>query len=643
MNARPGSPSTRRRERIEGPGERDTPQEWIWQGALTLIAAVLFASTFSSHVALGDAPESVAGVRTLGVLHAPGYPTYVLLAKAFGTVLPFGSWAFRVNLFSLVCAALAVGVVFRLARHFGASRIGGSVGALGLATAVSFWFNADFAKYYAVTTLMLAGAALGVVIWEERGSTAALVVSGLLLGASVGSGWQLAAIMTLAVATLVAFGRRRPTRAAVIGAVASLVVVAVVGLVYVLVRAAQDPTLNWGAASNPSRLVGLVMRHDFGGTVSGKVGAVTERVATLFGGLERDFGAVVAVLFACGVAELVRRRLDPARVAFLAIAAGVNLVAVAIGSGVTQMWGFENVVVGGGYLLATMIVIAVVVAVGTTGAVDFVGRAMAQRSDSDDDAPAERARVLPAMVAAALLAAVVVPSVVVHRAHASLKVAPLADAYGHRVLEQLPRHAVLLVWGEEYSMPMLYRQLVDHERRDVTIVSANAVGLDWGRAQLTQRLHLGDALRLDSADKMVERMIASIQRTRPVFLDVTAMHVLEPFVAYRTDGYVGEVVAGKAGPRSVTDVDAVAAMVKRSDTADGLDHEAYRRLVWKTVYAFHERAHLELAKAYALQDDIAAATAQVRLANGVNPVDGATLAKLRTMSAKDAKAFILTL
>src|SRR5436309_122905 len=44
---------------------------------VALAAAALFFTTFSNHVALGDAPESVAGAKTVGVLHAPGYPSYV--------------------------------------------------------------------------------------------------------------------------------------------------------------------------------------------------------------------------------------------------------------------------------------------------------------------------------------------------------------------------------------------------------------------------------------------------------------------------------------------------------------------------------------------------------------------------------------
>ncbi|HVJ96424.1 MAG TPA: DUF2723 domain-containing protein, partial [Acidimicrobiia bacterium] len=87
----------------------------LLQAGISIAAAAIFLLTFSSRVAFGDAPESVAGVRTLGVLHPPGYPTYVGAAHLFARLVPVGSWTLRVNLFSLVCAALTVGIVFRIA------------------------------------------------------------------------------------------------------------------------------------------------------------------------------------------------------------------------------------------------------------------------------------------------------------------------------------------------------------------------------------------------------------------------------------------------------------------------------------------------------------------------------------------------
>lgn len=40
-----------------------------------------------------------------GVPHPPGYPLYTMIVHGFTTVVPFGSPAFRANLFSAICAS----------------------------------------------------------------------------------------------------------------------------------------------------------------------------------------------------------------------------------------------------------------------------------------------------------------------------------------------------------------------------------------------------------------------------------------------------------------------------------------------------------------------------------------------------------
>src|SRR5713226_8313866 len=82
--------------------QRLSESDTIIAALVGVAAAVLFLVTFSSRVALGDAPETVSGVKAIGILHAPGYPLYVLSARVFAELAPIGGWALRVNLFSLV-------------------------------------------------------------------------------------------------------------------------------------------------------------------------------------------------------------------------------------------------------------------------------------------------------------------------------------------------------------------------------------------------------------------------------------------------------------------------------------------------------------------------------------------------------------
>ena len=68
-----------------------------------------------------DGGELLTAAYTLGIPHPPGYPTYMLLLKGFGTIVPIGDFAFRGNLFSALMATLSVvsiyWVVVRICRR----------------------------------------------------------------------------------------------------------------------------------------------------------------------------------------------------------------------------------------------------------------------------------------------------------------------------------------------------------------------------------------------------------------------------------------------------------------------------------------------------------------------------------------------
>jgi hypothetical protein len=76
---------------------------------------ILYVLTLAPGVLDGDSGEWQYMIPLVGVAHSTGYPLYIFLAKFFVSLVPFGSIAYRANLFSAVCAALAVGIFFLLA------------------------------------------------------------------------------------------------------------------------------------------------------------------------------------------------------------------------------------------------------------------------------------------------------------------------------------------------------------------------------------------------------------------------------------------------------------------------------------------------------------------------------------------------
>ena len=85
----------------------------------TLIVYIL---TLSRSVYFGDSGELIAAAYTLGIAHPPGYPLYTMLAHLF-TYLPFGTLAFRVNLFSAVTSSLTVVVIYFICLKLTSNRL----------------------------------------------------------------------------------------------------------------------------------------------------------------------------------------------------------------------------------------------------------------------------------------------------------------------------------------------------------------------------------------------------------------------------------------------------------------------------------------------------------------------------------------
>ena len=612
---------------------------------VAVAAAVVFLTTFSTHVALGDAPESVSGVKTLGVLHAPGYPAYVLAARLFADVVPVGGWAQRVNLFSLVCAALTIGVVYLLARSFGSNRAAAAVAALALATTASFWFNAGFAKHYAFSGLLVSVGALLGVAWQKSGRLSLLVASGVVLGAAFGASWELALIMTIGVIVLVCFGPRRPPVLHAVVAALGLLVVAGAGLGFMVWRAGRDPAINWGGVTNASRLIEQITQRDFqsqgqsAAGVGGLLRAAPGRLATYLGIITRDMGLGVLALAVVGAAVAATRATRDRKLFFAVVGLG-NLVAVILVAGIDHIRGFFTGQFAGGYLLDVLIVLTVLVAIGATRLLDALDEWAAHRRAS----VAARRRLEPGRVRLAAVAALAIvllaPSLLVHYRQADHRMPPLADLYGRRVLAALPQDSVLLVGGYEFSEPMTYRQVVDGERRDVAIVSADLLGLTWYRDQLARRMRLGPpfdpAAQQSNTDATVQ-LAALLRASRPVYLDTFAMLLVGNRIGYRAEGFVGRVVDGTGAHEGGSEA-ARAVALRRADEDDGLTGRRLPDFPNQFVYSFHQRADIELAKQFLLRKDMSGVESELQAAHTLVPDDTPTKIALALLARNDPRA-----
>src|SRR4051812_39967614 len=146
----------------------------------------------------------------LEVPHPTGFPLYVLLGRAWLLIEPFGSVAWRMNLFAAVVVSLAAATAVLIAARLGARPLPALVGGMTLAAIGTVWDSATTAEVNGLHLLMVSLLLLLAIRWRDERRDRDLLLGGLAGGLAVSN--HLLALVALAVlvpAVLWA-GRRTP-------------------------------------------------------------------------------------------------------------------------------------------------------------------------------------------------------------------------------------------------------------------------------------------------------------------------------------------------------------------------------------------------------------------------------------------------
>jgi tetratricopeptide (TPR) repeat protein len=212
---------------------------------------------------VGDSGELVTAVYTLGIPHPSGYPLYVLLGKLWTLLVPVGSVAFRMSLFSAAAGAAAVAVLHLALCRLGVNAWAAAAGALIAAFGSSFWGEANVPRVYTLNALFVAAATAALFAWHRTRNERRLVEAALLCGLGA-TNHTFMAVYGAAAAGFVLISEprllRRPRtvlKAAAAGAAGLLV------YLFLPLRSRFDPPLDWSNPETPGALWRVVTRADF--------------------------------------------------------------------------------------------------------------------------------------------------------------------------------------------------------------------------------------------------------------------------------------------------------------------------------------------------------------------------------------------
>ena len=461
---------------------------------VTTAAAILYSLTAARDIVVGDTPELITAAVTLGVAHPPGYPLFTMLGHLF-SLIPFGSIPFRVNLLSVVCDSLAVGVIYLVAARLTRSRIAAAIAALTLAVNPLFWEWSLAAEVFPLNNLFAAILLLLVVARQEKPQRAGLLIAALFVTGLAFTNHQ--TIVLIAPAICLLLWTQRESLLAQPRILFFGVLAFAIGLLpyaYVLWASARHPVYSWGNVSSFGDLIGLITRRSYGSTQLVNTpgytgGSPWPRLVALFA----SFGWLAGILIIAGAIEVYRSKrwyFWFSTIAF--IFAGPLFIWI---TNLNLMNAPSALFVLQRFFLLSHVMLAPLAAFGVLFLANIVTRfatKFALRS-----------------IAGVCLVAILV-SVSINYRHVDQSRNFIARRFAEDVFSLAQPHSILLASGDGFAFPLLYLQDVEHAGSDVTLVVLPMLLGKWYAQQLRTR-YPDLVIPFDRYDRATKNLRALVQ------------------------------------------------------------------------------------------------------------------------------------
>ena len=134
---------------------------------LFILTFALYVSAAARTVTFSDSGDFLMGISTVGNIHGPGYPLYLMSAKLFSWMVPFGSLAFRASLYSAIFASLTTCLIYWIVFRMTHSRVSGVVAGFAYAFSYTFWYESVIPETYAINTFFIALLIVLIMRWER--------------------------------------------------------------------------------------------------------------------------------------------------------------------------------------------------------------------------------------------------------------------------------------------------------------------------------------------------------------------------------------------------------------------------------------------------------------------------------------------
>ena len=449
------------------------------------ISLVVYLTTICPTVSFIDNGELASVAVVLGIAHPTGYPLFSLLGRCAVLVPMAHEQIFQLNIFGAIITAIAVGIFFKVvlalktAFLFNGSTRGGEGGSKKIrllsATIASLVFgfsetvwsqSVAFEVYGLHLVLMLLSILMFLKGIQEREEPEGrvshrLVLFSYLLGLSFAN--HLTTILIIPAIGFLYFkafglGKGAFRRGALI---APFFLLGISCYLYLPVRASVQPPLDWGHPAEAQRLLWHVTGKQYRSWIFSSFESAERQFTYFVRHFPAEFNWIVLIVAAVGVLVALRR--NKTSFWFLVVAF-LTCLLYSINYDIHDI---------NSYFLLCYTAVAAFVSIGLDDGLDFFG-----------------AGKIPTAAKLAIILAVTLPIMQIWNNRGAVSEADnyLVEDYTQNIFRNLEPSAFVLSYQWDYFVaPAAYYQIVQGQRKDVTVVDKELLRRSWYFMNLEQR------------------------------------------------------------------------------------------------------------------------------------------------------------
>src|SRR5438105_1145670 len=425
------------------------------------------------------------------------------------SLIPFDSIPFRVNLLSVACDALTIGVVYLSAFRLTRSQLAAAAAALLLAVNPTFWEWSLATEVFPLNNLLAAVLILLLITWHEQPERSLFLIAAFFVAGLALTNHQTIVLLAPAFA-FVLWQRRSSLRLRLFALGLIAFVIGLLPYAYIPWAAAHHPVHNWGNLSSFHDFVALITRRSYGSsrlisTPGYTGGSPWMRIAAL--GV--SFGLVNGLLIILGAVRAFREARWYFWFSLTAfIFAGPLFVWI---TGLNLTTAPSAMFVLQRFFLMSHVVLAPLAAFGVLALAQFVVRSVTLAQPC----------ALRVVTATCLTAVVINIATNYRRIDQSRNF--IARHFGEDVFNTIRPGSILLVSGDGLAFPLMYLQKVENVGKETTLVVLPLLLGEWHVRQLREQ-HPGLVIPFDRYDPPSHnlKMFVAANQGRTIALAGTA-------------------------------------------------------------------------------------------------------------------------